>query len=105
MALPVSPSLTTGVQILLPEARFIWMRLPARLPGSGLWWLLTSLLMAAACGRRPPVMLTLVGLGPDAGEQLKSDGLDAFTRTSGIGVDLIPAWGGRKSTRLNSSHL
>ena len=105
MALPVSPSLTTGVQILLPEARFIWMRLPARLPRNCPWWLLTSLLMAAACGRRPPVMLTLVGLGPDAGEQLKRDGLDEFTRTSGIGVDLIPAWGTSAEQLSQTSRL
>jgi trehalose/maltose transport system substrate-binding protein len=59
------------------------------------WWLVTSVMIAASCGRRPlhPTSLTLVGLGPDVGEQLKHDALDAFTRETGIAVDLVPAWG------------
>jgi trehalose/maltose transport system substrate-binding protein len=70
------------------------MPLPAKVPRSFVW-LLTSLLIAAACGGRPPdtATLTLVGLGLDAGEQLKRDALDEFTRTTGVHVDLIPAWG------------
>lgn len=34
-----------------------------------------------------------MGLGLDAGEQLKHDALDEFIRTAGVRVDLIPAWG------------
>jgi trehalose/maltose transport system substrate-binding protein len=52
-------------------------------------------LLLAACGKGPetPVTLTVVGLGLDAGERLKHDALDEFTRKAGIGVDLIPSWG------------
>ena len=47
------------------------------------------------CGSRGahPATLTLVGFTPQAGEQLKRDALDQFTRTTGIRVDVVPAWG------------
>jgi len=82
------------------------MRLPAKVERS-LVWLLTSLLIAAACGGRPPhpTTLTLVGLGLDAGEQLKRDALNEFTRTTGIRVNLIPAWGGSKEQLAQISRL
>ena len=38
--------------------------------------------------------MTLVGLGLEAGEQLKRDALDGFTHVTGIHVDVVPAWGG-----------
>jgi trehalose/maltose transport system substrate-binding protein len=69
------------------------MRLPASLQRSLLFRLLTSVLISTACGTRPPVTLTVVGLGLDAGEQLKHDALDGFTRNTGIRVELIPSWG------------
>jgi trehalose/maltose transport system substrate-binding protein len=46
--------------------------------------------MIAAC---PAASLTVMGLGLEAGEQLKRDALDAFTQRTGIRVDLVPAWG------------
>ena len=68
--------------------------MPARFTGIQ-FWPLWALLIASACGRGPahPAALTLVGLGLDAGERLKHTALDEFTRTTGIRVDLIPAWG------------
>jgi trehalose/maltose transport system substrate-binding protein len=40
-----------------------------------------------------PVRLAVAGFGPDAGDQLRRDGLDEFTRKTGIRVDFIPTWG------------
>ena len=37
--------------------------------------------------------MTLVGLGLDAGQQLEKDALRDFTHTTGVHVDMIPAWG------------
>ena len=53
------------------------------------------LLMAGACGKSSsqPVILTVLGIGLDAGDQLRRDALDEFTRATAIQVDLIPSWG------------
>ena len=71
-----------------------------------MWWLLFCTLVTAGCpsqGRQPT--LTLVGLGPEAGQQLKRDALDGFTRASGIGVDLVPAWGTSAEQLAQTSKL
>jgi len=82
------------------------MQLSAALPKGSLW-LLILVVIAAACGRRPshPSTLTLVGLGLDAGEQLRRDALDEFTRSTGIRVDLVPAWGTSAEQLRQISHL
>src|SRR5437588_10540614 len=53
-------------------------------------------LSLAGCGTRPPsspVTVTIFGLGLDAGEQLRRDILDEWTRNTGIHADLIPTLG------------
>ena len=47
------------------------------------------------CSRHPeqPARVTIVGLGIQAGEYLQRDELPEFTRSTGIRVDVIPAWG------------
>ena len=63
-------------------------------PRRFVWWLVPCILVTAGCRPRPlQPTLTLVGLGPEAGLQLKRDALDDFTRTTAIRVDLVPAWG------------
>jgi len=78
-----------------------------RAPKGSLWWLFGSILIAAACSRRPNVQttLTVVGFGLEAGEQLRRDALGDFTATTGIGVDLIPAWGSSAEQLSEASHL
>jgi len=46
-----------------------------------------------------------VGLGLQAGEQLKRDALDEFTRKTGITVNLIPAWGASAEQLRQTSRL
>jgi trehalose/maltose transport system substrate-binding protein len=56
-----------------------------------------ALLVAAGCRSHPrstpPVKLTILGLTLEAGEQLRRDAIDDFTRKTGIQVDLIPTLG------------
>src|SRR5215472_13712904 len=83
------------------------MRLPPNVAKGLLWCLLASAAIAPGCGARPDHFpaLTLVGLGLDAGEQLKHDALDDFTRTARIRVDLIPAWGTSEEQLTQISRL
>lgn len=58
--------------------------------------LILGVVLLCACGTPPPpapVKLTLFGLGLEAGELLRQDALDEFTRTTGIQVELIPTVG------------
>lgn len=62
-------------------------------------WFLAAALIQTSCGphlhaspaRR--VVLTVAGFGYQAARQLPEEGLDEFTRRTGIQVDFIPAWG------------
>lgn len=58
-------------------------------------WLVLALLPAFGCRSGTPAKatLTLFGLGLDAGQRLRQDALDEFTRTTGIQADLFPTWG------------
>jgi trehalose/maltose transport system substrate-binding protein len=47
----------------------------------------------------------MVGFGLRAGEQLKRNALDEFTRTTGIGVDLVPSWGSSAEQLYQTSKL
>src|SRR5438105_3566396 len=65
-------------------------------PGRCLLCLILVLsLVPAGCAKHSgqPVTLTLVGLGLQAGQHLKHDALEEFSRSSGIRVDLVPSWG------------
>src|SRR4051812_37792025 len=56
-----------------------------------------SLLFLCACRAAPPaapVNLTVFGFGLEAGELLRQDVLDEFSRTTGTRVELIPTPGG-----------
>jgi len=54
-------------------------------------------LVATGCGSREgpaaPVKLTILGLTLEAGEQLRRDAIDDFTRKTGIQVDVVPTFG------------
>ena len=56
-----------------------------------------GLVVFAGCGGAPepapPVTLTILGLGLEAGAQLREDALDEFTGKTGTKVDLIPTLG------------
>src|SRR5215471_894710 len=71
------------------------------------WRLLACILVVSGCGMRAPhpAVLTMVGFGLEAGEQLKQDALDEFTRTTGIRVDLSPAWGSSAEQLSETSKL
>ncbi len=62
-------------------------------------WFLAAALIQTGCGphahARPArrVVLTVAGFGYQATRQLPGEGLDEFTRKTGIQVDFIPAWG------------
>jgi trehalose/maltose transport system substrate-binding protein len=58
-------------------------------------FLCLALLLSLGCGRGPSraVTLTVLGFSVDAGQALRTDALEEFTRETGIGVDLIPTWG------------
>src|SRR5215212_1013746 len=90
-----------------PEAQFTWMRLPRRVTKIILCGLLTSVLIGAGCKRRSsePPILTIVGLGLDAGEQLKRDAIDGYTSANHIKVSLIPAWGTSEEQLTHISKL
>ncbi|HZQ51541.1 MAG TPA: extracellular solute-binding protein [Bryobacteraceae bacterium] len=51
------------------------------------------LLIHALSASAKPVVLTVAGLGPQAARQLSEEGLDDFTRETGIQVEFVPAWG------------
>jgi trehalose/maltose transport system substrate-binding protein len=57
--------------------------------------LVSTFLSAYTCGCNTPrnVTVTLMGLGLDAGRQLQENSLPAFTRQTGVQVDLIPVLG------------
>lgn len=59
------------------------------------WFIACLVLLCAACrsAPKPPVKLTIYGLGLQAGEQLRQDALDEFTAKTGIQVDVIPTPG------------
>lgn len=50
-------------------------------------------LTQALSARAKPVILTVAGLGPEAARQLSHEGLEEFTRETGIQVEFVPAWG------------
>jgi trehalose/maltose transport system substrate-binding protein len=56
-----------------------------------------ALIALAGCSSRtapgPPVTLTIIGFGLEAGEQLREDALDDFSRKTNIKIDLIPTLG------------
>ncbi len=60
-------------------------------------WLALVCLMLPGCTApprpAPAVKLTILGLTPQAGAQLREDGLDDFTRRTGIQVEIIPTSG------------
>src|SRR5579872_5016529 len=62
-------------------------------------WVFLSLLVMAGCGtvsRSPsasPTTITIFGLGPEPGEQLRRDALDELTRKTGIQTYLAPTLG------------
>jgi trehalose/maltose transport system substrate-binding protein len=53
------------------------------------------ILCASACIKRSsePPALTLVGLGLDSADFLKRNVIDEYTRSTGIQVGIVPAWG------------
>ena len=63
--------------------------------------------LLSECGYRGshPDALTLVGFGLQAGEQLRRDALDEFTRSTGIRVDLVPGWGTSAEQLNQTSNL
>ena len=78
-----------------------------RAPTGSSWWLFGSVLIAAACSRRPTTQpaLTVVGFGLEAGERLRRDALNDFTASTGIRVDLIPAWGSSAEQLTEAARL
>src|SRR4051812_46760452 len=68
--------------------------------------LLPFVVLLSACGgASTPVMLTIVGIGLDAGKQLQADALDPYSRSTGVRVDLIPAWGSSADQLAQMSRL
>jgi trehalose/maltose transport system substrate-binding protein len=57
----------------------------------------SGFIVLIGCGSPPhpkaPVKLTMLGLTSEAGDQLKQDAIDQFTRDTGVQVDLIPTLG------------
>ncbi len=82
--------------------------MPYRLNFSKSIWpcLLICALVLSGCGRRRSApALTLVGFGLQAGEELKHDALDEFTRKTGVRVELVPSWGTSAQTLNETSKL
>lgn len=50
-------------------------------------------LTQAVSASAKPVVLTVAGLGTEAARQLSDEGLQEFTRETGIQVEFVPAWG------------
>src|SRR5688500_3129916 len=60
-------------------------------------WIILAFVSLTGCGagRQPasPVKLTILGLTLEAGDQLKQDVLDQYTRETGVGVGFVPTIG------------
>jgi trehalose/maltose transport system substrate-binding protein len=77
--------------------RFHLLGSPARLQRLKILLLATGLVAVCACGpglaSSRPVTISLMGLTPASGAQLRRAALDQFTRNTGIQVDLAPTLG------------
>ena len=62
------------------------------------WLCVLGLTFVAGCGSNPPsvppVKLTVFGFSLEAGQQLRQDAIDEFTRNTGVEVEMIPTPGG-----------